>query len=300
MTDPSLLMPDPSLLSKSSPSQLQPFQFKRSRPIESMKRDNKSSNLSHVPCKFYKLGTCTAGANCTFSHSSDLSSESAVCKYFVKGNCKFGTKCALLHTMSPYQKVNNKRKEQERSFLNDPYTLSAPSVSLFRQLEDEVWRRPNDLIGLRSPEDPLLGTSFVKSSSYYEEGYDLNDAMLPSSLNDLFTPNELQARRMREQESYYYTNPLSESLPNWSTFSTREWRTPFLQEESTSAINIPKSNHVTRSDTMYVPSENTLSRMMSQQDDEVQFFMDDHLEPLESIDNKKEYFPALLSLPTST
>ncbi|KAI8145616.1 hypothetical protein BJV82DRAFT_511506, partial [Fennellomyces sp. T-0311] len=57
------------------------------------------SNLSHVPCKFFKQGICTAGANCVFSHSQDLTSESAVCKYFLKGNCKFGAKCALLHTL---------------------------------------------------------------------------------------------------------------------------------------------------------------------------------------------------------
>ncbi|KAI9316864.1 hypothetical protein BX666DRAFT_1821910, partial [Dichotomocladium elegans] len=58
-----------------------------------------ASNLSHVPCKFFKQGTCTAGANCIFSHNPDPTSESAVCKYYLKGNCKFGAKCALLHTM---------------------------------------------------------------------------------------------------------------------------------------------------------------------------------------------------------
>ncbi|KAI7870228.1 hypothetical protein BDF14DRAFT_1721416, partial [Spinellus fusiger] len=57
-----------------------------------------AASLSHVPCKFYKQGTCTAGASCIFSHSTDTRSETAVCRYFLKGNCKFGTKCALSHT----------------------------------------------------------------------------------------------------------------------------------------------------------------------------------------------------------
>ncbi|KAI9323705.1 hypothetical protein BX666DRAFT_1834799, partial [Dichotomocladium elegans] len=56
------------------------------------------SNLSHVPCKFYKQGACTAGTNCPFSHNQlDLTSESSICKYFLKGNCRFGNKCALIH-----------------------------------------------------------------------------------------------------------------------------------------------------------------------------------------------------------
>ncbi|ORZ26065.1 hypothetical protein BCR42DRAFT_291436, partial [Absidia repens] len=58
-----------------------------------------AANLSHVPCKFFKLGACTAGTNCTFSHNPTPTSEASVCKYFIKGNCKFGAKCALLHTM---------------------------------------------------------------------------------------------------------------------------------------------------------------------------------------------------------
>ncbi|KAI9305294.1 hypothetical protein BJ944DRAFT_143414, partial [Cunninghamella echinulata] len=56
-------------------------------------------SLAHVPCKFFKQGTCTAGANCIFSHNINPTSETAVCRYYLKGTCKFGTKCALLHTM---------------------------------------------------------------------------------------------------------------------------------------------------------------------------------------------------------
>ncbi|KAJ1883550.1 hypothetical protein LPJ57_000049 [Coemansia sp. RSA 486] len=51
----------------------------------------------HVPCKFYKLGNCTAGPKCFFSHDVNLFVDKNVCKYFVKGNCRYGNKCALIH-----------------------------------------------------------------------------------------------------------------------------------------------------------------------------------------------------------
>ncbi|CAO3646788.1 unnamed protein product [Mucor fragilis] len=373
MSDQNLLFsPDLTLnlLSKSSPSHLEPFQFKRSRtqpiPTEAFyasqkstsngnsnnqsngnsgNNSSKSSNLSHVPCKFYKQGTCTAGANCTFSHSSDLSSESAVCKYFVKGNCKFGTKCALLHTMSPYgtsatstggngssSSSNNKRMMastppslpfprrktadqmmsfspsnlDHRSFLHDPFASSAPAVSLLHlhEQQQQLWRNqgrsnsssgggntlnhPQDFMGMRSSpretqQDPFLGTSPFSSrlsssvsnsntihnngimqspplryqpasfgslgglgggggASAGQDNFDLNDAMLPSSLNDLFTPSELQVRRVRQQEQYPInttttTTTTNGSLDSWSmrdtsssSFDQRQWRVPFLSK----------------------------------------------------------------------
>ncbi|KAI8328680.1 hypothetical protein EDC96DRAFT_530174 [Choanephora cucurbitarum] len=436
MTDPNLLFSSDlslNLLSKSSPSQLQPFQYKRSRTqpastetpypqkmttiavnnsTTNSNSNLKPSNLSHVPCKFYKQGTCTAGANCTFSHSSDLSSESAVCKYFVKGNCKFGTKCALLHTMSPFgttnttaasankingsnsnrlmmastppqpsllaftgrrkttdqvtiplsSSIHNPSHPDHRSFSNDPFGSSAPAVSLFhhhyqqlseQQQQQNVWRNPqsprtnmspDDFIGLhsspRESSDYLLGTSpfanyrlysSVKSnnsgffnntndyrrqssfanntpttaptvgsygtifddnhtSSFFshqqpqqhqEQGYDLNDAMLPSSLNDLFTPTELQLRKVRQQEQQYslsysptgnkhsnLSGRISRdatqlSSPDRASKQNQTWRVPFLTKstqnssdmlmtlpadyednliEGTAAINIPSNN----------------------------------------------------------
>ncbi|ODQ68166.1 hypothetical protein NADFUDRAFT_14299, partial [Nadsonia fulvescens var. elongata DSM 6958] len=56
-------------------------------------------DLSHVPCKFFRLGGCQAGTACPFSHSLDLTMQQAPCKYFQKGNCKFGSKCALAHIL---------------------------------------------------------------------------------------------------------------------------------------------------------------------------------------------------------
>ncbi|KAL9543573.1 hypothetical protein MBANPS3_008050 [Mucor bainieri] len=448
MTDQNLLFsPDLTLnlLSKSSPSQLEPFPFKRSRtqpiPTEAFyasqkpssngnqnngnsgSNSSKSSNLSHVPCKFYKQGTCTAGANCTFSHSSDLSSESAVCKYFVKGNCKFGTKCALLHTMSPYgtsatstggngnggggsgsgssNSSNNKRMMastppslpfprrktadqmmsfspsnlDHRSFLHDPFASSAPAVSLLHlhEQQQQLWRNqgrsssnntlthPQDFMGMRSSprdtqQDPFLGTSPFSSrlsssvsnsntihnngimqspplryqptsfgslgglgggsghGSGGQDNYDLNDAMLPSSLNDLFTPSELQVRRVRQQEQYPTTNGNS-SMDSWSmrdtsssSFDQRQWRVPFLSKsqqqqqqqqlqpqlhqqqlhynslpidyedrliEGTAAINIPGGNLSGSSSSSNDFSLQQPTDLLQQQDDDVQFFMED-------------------------
>ncbi|KAF8320315.1 hypothetical protein DL93DRAFT_1831198 [Clavulina sp. PMI_390] len=74
-------------------------------------------DLSHVPCRFFKAGACTAGASCPFSHAtSEPGQPKGICQWYVKGNCKFGHKCALAHVL-PGQPMNmdrkNKRAEQQ-------------------------------------------------------------------------------------------------------------------------------------------------------------------------------------------
>jgi len=64
------------------------------------------SDLSHVPCKFYRQGGCQAGTACPFSHNLDPSADTAPCKYFSKGNCKFGSKCMLAHILPDGRRVN--------------------------------------------------------------------------------------------------------------------------------------------------------------------------------------------------
>lgn len=57
-------------------------------------------DLSHVACRFYRVGACTAGANCPFSHSArEPGQTKPPCKWFQKGSCKFGHKCANAHIM---------------------------------------------------------------------------------------------------------------------------------------------------------------------------------------------------------
>lgn len=72
-----------------------------------------AKDLSHVPCKFFKVGGCTAGASCPFSHSvHEPGQQKEVCTWFVKGNCKFGHKCALAHIL-PGQSMAMDRKNKK-------------------------------------------------------------------------------------------------------------------------------------------------------------------------------------------
>ncbi|KAJ7134930.1 hypothetical protein C8R43DRAFT_622810 [Mycena crocata] len=74
---------------------------------------SKAKDLSHVPCKFYKVGSCTAGSSCPFSHSLvEPGGQKDVCAWFVKGNCKFGHKCALAHVL-PGQTMAMDRKNKK-------------------------------------------------------------------------------------------------------------------------------------------------------------------------------------------
>ncbi|KAG9249601.1 uncharacterized protein F5Z01DRAFT_631368 [Emericellopsis atlantica] len=62
-------------------------------------------NTAHVPCKFFRQGTCQAGNACPFSHDVSQASET-ICKYFAKGNCKFGPKCANIHVLPDGRRIN--------------------------------------------------------------------------------------------------------------------------------------------------------------------------------------------------
>jgi len=69
-------------------------------------------DLSHVPCKFFKVGSCTAGSACPFSHTAVEPGQKDVCTWFVKGNCKFGHKCALAHIL-PGQNMSMDRRNKK-------------------------------------------------------------------------------------------------------------------------------------------------------------------------------------------
>jgi len=71
-----------------------------------------AKDLSHVPCKFFKANSCTAGKACPFSHDVGTPGVSKpVCQWFAKGNCKFGHKCALAHVL-PGQPLSWDRKNK--------------------------------------------------------------------------------------------------------------------------------------------------------------------------------------------
>ncbi|KAG0706883.1 hypothetical protein DFH29DRAFT_92196 [Suillus ampliporus] len=81
------------------------------------KASSKSKDLSHVPCKFFKVGACTAGSSCPFSHAvQEPGQQKDVCAWFVKGNCKFGHKCALAHVL-PGQSMSMDRKNKKSAQL---------------------------------------------------------------------------------------------------------------------------------------------------------------------------------------
>ncbi|KAF9652462.1 hypothetical protein BDM02DRAFT_2750803 [Thelephora ganbajun] len=84
----------------------------RERSNKPKTTSTKGKDLSHVPCKFFKVGSCTAGSACPFSHSTVESGQKGVCNYFVKGNCKFGHKCALAHIL-PGQSMSMDRKNRK-------------------------------------------------------------------------------------------------------------------------------------------------------------------------------------------
>ncbi|KAF7341910.1 Protein cps3 [Mycena sanguinolenta] len=66
----------------------------------SSKTQNDVSDLQHVPCKFFKVGLCTTGSFCPFSHSPiEPSGQKDVCAWFVNGHCRFGHKCTLAHVL---------------------------------------------------------------------------------------------------------------------------------------------------------------------------------------------------------
>ncbi|CUA73946.1 Protein cps3 [Rhizoctonia solani] len=73
----------------------------------------KSKDLSHVPCKFFRVGGCTAGPACPFSHHvAEPGEGKSVCTWFVKGSCKFGHKCALAHILPGQPMSMDKRNKR--------------------------------------------------------------------------------------------------------------------------------------------------------------------------------------------
>ncbi|KAH8106518.1 hypothetical protein DFH11DRAFT_1732770 [Phellopilus nigrolimitatus] len=78
---------------------------------------SKVKDLSHVPCKFFRVGSCTAGSSCPFSHHVlEPGQTKEICAWFVKGNCKFGHKCALAHVL-PGQSMSMDRRNKKAAQL---------------------------------------------------------------------------------------------------------------------------------------------------------------------------------------
>ncbi|CAH7665810.1 hypothetical protein PPACK8108_LOCUS97 [Phakopsora pachyrhizi] len=123
-----------------------------SNESNSVKRSG--SKVSHVICKFYKVGNCSAGTSCQFSHNlPELGQGKPVCQWFVKGNCRFAHKCALAH-IQPGQPISMDRKNKRAAqaaaresaaaaasaIQTDPIAISSPPPELVLEppeLEEE-------------------------------------------------------------------------------------------------------------------------------------------------------------------
>ena len=79
--------------------------------VESIDKRPTKRRLDHVPCKLYKVGSCTAGSSCPFSHSTRKPTQTGTGKYFIVGNSKFGNKCVLPGQGLAMDKKNKKARQ---------------------------------------------------------------------------------------------------------------------------------------------------------------------------------------------
>ncbi|KAL0573756.1 hypothetical protein V5O48_008199 [Marasmius crinis-equi] len=141
---------------------------------------SKTKDLSHVPCKFFKVGSCTAGSSCPFSHSVvEPGGQKDVCAWFVKGNCKFGHKCALAHVL-PGQSMSMDRKNKKAAQVaagggkND-------SKSSGRAGKRDTQGRPPALMSLKASITPSAPAPAIKDTDFASLGVLDETSKLPSA-----------------------------------------------------------------------------------------------------------------------
>ncbi|KAF9517520.1 hypothetical protein BS47DRAFT_1314205 [Hydnum rufescens UP504] len=105
-------------------------------------KPTKAKDLSHVPCKFYRQGACTAGASCPFSHlAAEPGQQKGICQWYIKGSCKFGHKCALAHVL-PGQPLSMDRKNKRAEQANaQGKTLNAATPTPGKERSDRENKR---------------------------------------------------------------------------------------------------------------------------------------------------------------
>lgn len=129
----------------------------------------------------------------------------------------------------------------------------------------------------------------------HQEDYDdLNDAMLPSSLNDLFTPSELHVRSLRQQES----STLENRVPFYNNMKSRT--TEYEDNKGTAAINIPGVTNGSGGNSSGTGTGVSDYLQQREDDDDVQFFMeDDEAVTYDHMNSKYNNYPSLISLPST-
>ncbi|SCU95192.1 LANO_0E09604g1_1 [Lachancea nothofagi CBS 11611] len=214
--------------SPTSPLEQQAFSLNQQRAIFEHRLITKNSapqkNYSHVPCRFFRQGTCQAGESCPFSHSLNLlAADATPCKYFERGHCRFGTKCANAHILANGTRVNpvrqfNINREQnavpipmrDSSLLQStrsknghqgqsPQAMSytSPTAAMSSALRTPNLNSQGPFFSTFTPQQPNLA-----SDSAIDEEEDLyqdidGEDFIPGELSDLLTPKELERRNSR-------------------------------------------------------------------------------------------------------
>ncbi|CAO3581896.1 unnamed protein product [Absidia cylindrospora] len=223
------------LLSKSTPLKTSAFQQTGSildipsppAPSKSSITANKATNLSHVPCKFFKQGACTAGTNCTFSHNPTPTSEASVCKYFIKGNCKFGAKCALLHTMSPYG--------DGRKFLVNRINTNG-GASLIQQQQQQRQQQYS--------KDSFHDFPLSQSAGYHNSsGFSQLTAAIQQQHNQHYQQQQQQKQQQQTSQTLATSTPTSNQLAQYLQHNTSIKHHPGIMglRTSTSLWDTPTS-----------------------------------------------------------
>ncbi|SCV03336.1 LAMI_0H07338g1_1 [Lachancea mirantina] len=188
-------------------------------------------NYSHVPCKFFRQGTCQAGDSCPFSHSLNVSTaDQTPCKYFRRGNCRFGSKCANAHILPDGTRVNPPKQMYHHhapragdagtaASVPIPLTPTAPPRHVYPSNYHQI-ATPSYQNSLESPFVPLASARVTSGSRNFSAGSDLpladhfsgtwndmdsehaiddcdGEEFLPGELSELLTPSELKRRHSR-------------------------------------------------------------------------------------------------------
>lgn len=171
------------------------------------KNNAPQKHYSHVPCKFFRQGTCQAGSSCPFSHSLDsTTADQTPCEYFKRGNCKFGLKCANAHILPDGMRLNPQRqqtKASRSSYANGKNHTGLNSESCIFEEDEE------DLV---EEEDIFQG----------DEG---EEFYIPNDFADLLTSEELKRRNSRSSRSSSSTSlsfkrPISTDLNTSNSLSS--------------------------------------------------------------------------------
>ncbi|KAJ8072124.1 hypothetical protein PM082_015682 [Marasmius tenuissimus] len=166
-----------------SPDSYVPSSSRTAHPIQL----STAKNLSHIPCKFFKVGSCTAGSSCPFSHSApEPGAQKDACAWFVKGNCKFGHKCALAHVL-PGQSMSMDRKNKKAAQVAaGGGRYDSKSSGRAGRRDTQVGRSPALISSLKASITPSAPAPAVKDTDFASLGVlDENSKLLSASAHGI-------------------------------------------------------------------------------------------------------------------